>query len=242
MNIETHILTWNRYNTIHLTINHYKQFGKVIVHDNFSDDGTWEIGEMLGAEMRLFGKAGVLDDGEYLKVKNNAWKGSQADWVIVVDDDEILYHPYLLTQLQVFKDDGVTIIQPKGFAVFSNDMPVNNWLDITDGIVDENYSKLCCFNPKALTEISYEYGCHRNTRPKGRVKIGQAGVLLHYQAVGGVQRMIDRHKLYEPRRLRSPVNVRWGLGKEYGYSEESKKQWFKERLEKSGTLSEAGLL
>ena len=223
MKIETHILTWNRYSTIHLTVNYYKQFGKVIVHDNFSDDGTWDIGEMLGAEMRLFGKAGVLDDGEYLKVKNNAWKGSDADWVIVVDDDEILYHPYLLTQLQVAKNDGITVIKPKGFAIVSNDMPVSDWTEIMDGIRDENYDKLCCFDPKALAEIGYEYGCHRNTRPKGKVVQKEMGVLLHYQAVGGAQRMIERHRLYEERRLKSPVNVRRGLGKEYGYSEESKR-------------------
>ena len=92
LKIETHLITWNRSDTIHLTVSHYLKLGRVIVYDNFSDDNTREICEALGAEVMMFGVAGVLSDQAYLDVKNKCWNNSDADYVIVCDDDEILYH------------------------------------------------------------------------------------------------------------------------------------------------------
>lgn len=241
MKIETYIIAWNRESTIHLTINHYAQLGKVFLYDNFSTDSTREIAESLGADVRLFGREGVLDDGVYLDIKNHCWKKSDADWVIIVDDDEILYHPYLKIELQLAKDSGATLIHPQGFAIYSNEMPVKEWVEIMDGIKDDQYSKLCCFDPKAITDINYVYGCHE-ARPKGRVREVFKLFLLHYHCVGGAERMINRHALYAPRRLKSPVNVRWKLGEEYGFTPDSKRRWFRDRLEKSVPFIKAGLL
>ncbi len=170
MKIEAHIIGWNRSDTIAMTVRHYKSFcDKVIYHDNISEDDTRFIAAGLMADVRLFGMSGVLDDSQYLTVKNNAWKNSDADWVIVVDDDEILYHPNLIEELQFAKDSGATIIRPKGFGIFSNEMPVNEWTELMSGVPDENYSKLCVFNPKAIQEIGYIYGCHQ-AKPVGLVR------------------------------------------------------------------------
>jgi glycosyltransferase involved in cell wall biosynthesis len=246
MKVETYIVTWNREDTIHLTIKHYLELGSVIIYDNWSTDRTREIAESLGAEVRVFGQMGVLDDQAYKDLKNNCWKKSTADWVIVVDDDEILLldnTEYLKNTLLSLKIEGYSIVKPRGYAMFSNDMPVNNWTEIKTGIIDNKYSKLCCFNPKKITDIGYEYGCHTHMKdyPKGDVSIFDGLFLLHYNAVGGPERMIKRHQLYEPRRQRSAVNMKWGLGKEYGYSAESKRIWFKEQLEKSEILFGDGL-
>lgn len=244
MKVETYIVTWNREDVIHLTVNYYKQLGKVIVYDNFSDDKTREICESLGAEVRLFGRAGVLDDQAYIDVKNNCWKGSQADWVIIVDDDEILWHPNLLNILieSTICSIPVCAFKPNGYSIYSDSMPINSWLEITTGFEDEKYSKICCFNPQKIQSINYVYGCHEcNPVTNGISVIANRGInLLHYHGVGGAERMIKRHQLYEPRRQKSQVNMRWGLGKEYGYSAESKRKWFQEQLEKSSTLFEDG--
>lgn len=240
MRIETHIVTWNRADTIHLTVQYYQAFSKVIVHDNFSTDQTRDILEALSAEVRLFGRAGVLDELEYLKVKNHVWKGSDADFVLLVDDDEIIYHPELINVLQRAITNGDTIFKPKGFSIYSNDMPVNKWTEIMTGIPDEKYNKPCCFSPR-INEINYAPGCHE-AKPRGDLKYNNELILLHYHGVGGVERMIKRHQEYEPRRQKSEFNMRWGCGKEYGFSPESKRQWFKEQLEKSVPFSEAGLL
>lgn len=236
MTIETFIITWNRENTIHLTLKYYLALGTVTLYDNFSEDRTREIAEEMGADVRLFGRAGVLDDQVYCDIKNHCWKRSRADWVIVVDDDEILWSPDLLGDLSRIRE---TVIKPVGFSIFSNDMPKADWTELMTGVPDDQYSKLCCFNPQKITDINYVYGCHV-ARPKGEIYIHEGLHLLHYRAVGGAERLIERHKLYEPRRQRSAINMRWGLGGHYketvDHPEETRK-WFSENLQKSYVLS-----
>jgi glycosyltransferase involved in cell wall biosynthesis len=224
MRVETFIIGWNREDTIHLTIQHYKKLGEVIYFDNFSDDNTRTIAESLGADVRLFGRSGELDDQTYLDIKNHCFKRSTADWVIIVDDDEILYHPFLLTELQKATDSGQTIFHTQGFNIHSDLMPVNDWLEIRTGENNANYSKLCLFNPQQVKDIRYNYGCHYS-RPVGNLIYSPTTLhLLHYRDVGGVERLIARHKLYASRL--SQVNKNYNLGHHYTESEESKrKQW-----------------
>ncbi len=235
MRIETYIICWNREESIELTIKHYQRLGKVILYDNFSTDDTRFIADELGVEVNVFGREGILDDSEYLKVKNNVWKQSTADWVIVVDDDEILWHPNLIEELQFARDSGATIVQPQGVGIFSNQMPVYEWTELMDGVIDDNYSKLCVFDPKAIQEIGYVFGCHQ-ARPKGRIRQVNKLFLLHYRAVGGVKRLIERHKLYEPRRQKSAINMKWNLGANYAEESSKKTEWFNDNLSKSSKL------
>lgn len=211
-------MAWNEAETIAISIRHYQQFcDKVILLDNFSDDDTREIAEKMGAEVRLFGIKGVLDDREYTKIKNNVWKGSDADWVIVVDADEILYLD------QGFFKYEATIIKPQGWQVISREMPKENWLEITNGFAYDQYSKLCCFRPKEIQEINYLHGCHV-ANPKGNVNIFEAGILFHYRNVGGPERLVARHALYRERM--SDWNKRWNAGGHYLYEDQQRrKEW-----------------
>ena len=93
MTIDTYIIAYNEIETIGLTIKYYQTFSNVTLFDNFSDDGTPELARHLGATVMTFGRKGELNDAEYLKIKNRAWKKSKADFVIIVDADEILEQP-----------------------------------------------------------------------------------------------------------------------------------------------------
>lgn len=232
MKIDCFFIAWNEAETIHLTIRHYQKFCRsVTVFDNFSTDNTRDIAEENGAIVKLFGVEGQLNDHEYLKVKNNCWKGSDADWVIVCDADEILYHQYLGEFLAEEKAKGTSIISPAGYSMYSNDAPRETWFDIRTGIRDEAYSKLICFDPKAITEIGYIYGCHE-AKPQGRVKYAtDQAKLLHYKYVGGIERTLARHRLYEARK--APINRRWNLGHVYGMNEDLQRKNFYENLEAS---------
>ncbi len=239
MKIEAFIIAWNREDTIDFTINHYLEFcSSVTLFDNHSTDNTREFAEKERVTIHTFGTPGVLNDQDYLQIKNNCWKVSDADWVIVVDDDEILYHPNLIEELQLAKDSGATIIKPQGFGIFSNSMPELDWTELMSGVPDSNYSKLCVFNPKAIQEIGYIYGCHQ-AKPVGRIRLVEKLYLLHYRAVGGADRLIERHKLYEPRRQKSPVNMKWDLGGHYRKTVENPEEtrsWFSENLANSKPL------
>lgn len=211
MNVECFFLNWNEADTIDLTINHYKQFcGKITVYDNHSDDGSDQIAKMAGCEVIKFGTPGELNDADYRTVKNTCWKNSAADWVIVVDLDEVLSYPNLRAVLQVTKSSGKTIFRTQGYNMVSRKVPACYWEQVQTGIKNDEYSKLVCFNPRAIKEINYEYGCHKAS-PVGDIQWAQETLsLLHYRCVGGVQRLIDRHALYEKRL--SEINRRWKMG------------------------------
>lgn len=225
MNIDCHFIAFNESETIHLTIKHYQQFCRqVYVYDNFSTDNTREIAESMGCIVQPFGIAGQLNDAEYIKVKNNCWKGSDADWVIVCDADEIL----AFVDYTSLKNAGVTVIKPQGYNMFSEYLPKENWGEVTFGIADNNYSKLACFDPKAVTEIGYIYGCHE-AKPQGRIVYGIGGaMLLHYKNVGGAKRLADRHALYASRM--SPINKRFKLGHQYEEPRETTIKYFHDHL------------
>lgn len=227
-NIETYIIAFNEAETIHLTIKHYQAFSKVILFDNFSDDNTREIAEEMGAEVRLFGRKGELNDAEYLKVKNRAWKGSKADFVIIVDADEILQEP---------KDFSGTIWKTRGFNIYSHDMPKESFSEIQTGLWDESYSKSVIFSPK-LTDINFSYGCHKSD-PKGDVRYShEVLTLFHYRAIGGPERMVKRHEMY--RKRMSYLNKTLGLGSHYLYDDNRRRKEWREYYERSVEYSRAG--
>lgn len=227
MNIEAYIITWNREDIIHLTINHYKSFcSKVVIYDNFSEDKTREIAESMGCEVRLFGKAGELNDQHYLDVKNHCWKGSKADWVIVCDDDEIIWDEGALLS--------ASIIKTQGYEMFSYDVPGKKWSEVKTGIKNDNYSKLVMFDPKRIKEIGYVYGCHE-AKPKGDVVYSSyVYPLYHYRSIGGPDRLIKRHNQYKERL--SAINKKWNLGHHYLQSEDQKRREWKESYERSEIL------
>lgn len=238
---EAFIIAWNEQDSIHLTIQHLKTFcDKITVYDNFSTDDTPEICASMGCAVSQFGTPGELNDVHYTNLKNSCWKGSGADWVLVCDMDEILYHSDLKFILKQDKLYGSTIFKTRGFNMISNEMPLTSWLDIQTGVPDKSYSKLVIFDPKAITDINYIHGCHE-AKPAGRLTWGSVELpLLHYRCVGGVERLINRHKLYAPRL--SDVNRRWKMGNyEYALDEklcQEKRVEFAALLENSRPLDQ----
>jgi len=229
MRVDAFIIAFNEAETIALTIKHYQQFCQnITIYDNFSTDETREIALSLGAKVKMFGVKGVLSDKEYLKVKNQCWKDSRADFVIVCDSDEILWHPNLQEAL---KED-CTIFTTYGWNVYSEDVPRETFHEITTGYHDGNYSKSIIFSPKAIKEITYHYGCH-NATPKGDLRYSKEVLtLFHYRNIGGYERLSKRHELYRERL--SDLNKQLGLGIHYTYSEEQRRKEWYQHLENSG--------
>lgn len=242
--VEAFVLAWNESETIRLTLSHYNSFcEKVTLFDNYSTDGTPDIARSMGADVKQFGTPGVLSDDDYLTVKNNCWKKSKADWVIVCDSDEILWagdHVGITSILTIASTMGETIFKTVGFDVVSNDMPKDRFLEIRTGYRNDNYSKSVCFDPKAISEINFKYGCHVS-KPKGNViYYPRPLVLMHYRNIGGPQRLVDRHALYRPRM--SEKNKRFGLGCHYEYTDEQRIiEWY-EKYDNSKELSRVGYL
>jgi hypothetical protein len=223
--IEAYIICWNEIETIQFTIDHYKKVcDRIVFYDNHSNDGTQEVIKDNGCELVTFGTVGKLEDREYIKIKNNCWKGSKADWVIVCDCDEIIWHKNFIDVINFEQSRGRTVFKSIGFDMFSEDMPKDDFLEIQTGIPSLNYSKIAVFSPK-IKSINYVYGCHV-ADPVGGVSYSSERLnLFHYRNIGGVERLKNRHQQYRERL--SEHNKRFGLGIHYTYdNEQREKDWY----------------
>lgn len=249
MNIDLHILCYNEADIIRLVLRHYKKFCRnLYVYDNYSTDGSREIAESEGAIVSLFGDK-WFDDENNRQQKNKCWIGSDADFVICCDMDEVLYADYadterqgpeftltdLETRLEIgLNESGYTIWKTKGMQVMSDNMPKHDLLEVTTGFPFSNYSKNIIFNPKEITAINYNHGSHR-CEPEGNVVWSEESLyVLHYKHIGGVQRTIDRYREYQPRMSKNNRKNGWGV--HYNRTEQSIREEWNERMAKSKNL------
>lgn len=199
---------------------HYSKFcEKLIMYDQYSNDGSRELAESLGIEVRNFGRPGILNDQWYLDVKNNCWKeckGQGIDYVIVVDIDEFVQIPPNLVG---------TFPKVVGYNMISEDLPKNNILEINTGEPSEAYSKQAIFNPDAVKEINYVHGCHKhNAVGNFTTNLNTTCDLYHMRMIGGVDRIIERHAIYRARM--SEFNKKHKMGFHYQHSDNAKRdEW-----------------
>jgi hypothetical protein len=242
MRIECFLLAWNEISIMPFVIRHYQKFcDKITIYDNHSTDGSAELARSMGCEVIPFGDK-FFNDQHNMEVKNNCWKGSDADWVIVADFDEIMI-PSRSQLLPYFKNDdwyvtnewdGITIFKTIGWQIMSEEMPKDDLLEITNGYRFDNYSKNVIFNPKEIHEINYNPGAHR-CNPIGNVVWSEEHLyVLHYKHIGGVERTIKRYREYQKRM--SKINRQRGWGVHYNQTPVQLRKEWNERMAISKSL------
>lgn len=160
----------------------------ITIFDNESTDDTASISRNLRCEVIPI-QSGGLVDRILLDTKNECWKDSQADWVVVCDTDEFLQ----VNQAELERIDtcGVTILYTKGFDMVGSD---GNPEKITNRYPNNWYSKCLCFKRTAIESINYTPGAHQ-CHPIGHVQWSQlAYELFHYKYLS-VDLAIERTKL-----------------------------------------------
>jgi len=174
-------------------LKHYESFVDVFtIFDNCSTD---ESVKMLKVHPKVrvvsFDSGGKFDESAILWIKNQAWKASRglADFVIVCDMDEFLYHPDPESLLKLLRDREYTLLHTNGYEMASEQLPEFSGTSITTlvtkGVPDsKHYSKTLLFDPDKLTEINFNAGCHKSY-PAGTVKAYQSKdvKLLHCKYV-----------------------------------------------------------
>lgn len=221
MRIEAFLVCWNESEIMPLVVKHYHRFcDKITILDNWSTDGSDKLAESLGCEVIKFGTK-FFDDQENMNIKNSCWKGTDADWVVVADFDEIPI-------IYILDTDEFTICRTQGWQIMSDEMPKNDITEITNGFKFDNYSKSIIFSPKYITDINYNPGAHK-CDPKGDVRWSKKIYsVLHYKHIGGVQRTIDRYKEYKPRMSKNNRKNGWGV--HYNRSEQSIREEWNQRM------------
>jgi glycosyltransferase involved in cell wall biosynthesis len=219
MKISLYFINFNDIEYLPFIKKHYGAFcHRIVMYDNYSDDGSRLLAQKLGFEVRLFGQRGQLNDQHYLDVKNHCWKEARGhdDYVIVCDADEFIQLPY----------GGLKCSAPivEGFNMISDKMPVSHITEISTGAPSEAYSKQAIFDPNKITEINFVHGCHKNNIQGDITRSGLPVKLLHYRMIGGVNRILERHEVY--RKRMSAFNRKHRMGYHYLHSDEQKKiEW-----------------
>ena len=229
--IEIYGICYNEEKMLPYFIRHYSKLGDIILYDNYSTDKTDEIAKAAGIKVIKFDTGDKFRDDIHMYIKNNCWKKSSADWVIVCDVDEFIYHPKLTKILEHTTD---TIFKPIGYDMFSKNFPTTNgqiYEEITNGVESDGYSKFCLFNPKKIKEINFSPGAHISN-PTGIVKINTtSGIKLLHMKQLSIEHVIDRYTFFKSRLSEQNIKNRWGV--QYNFPIETVTNSFNENLKKS---------
>lgn len=246
MNVHCHLLACDEEIIIPYALRHYLSFcSNVVVHDLGSKDSTMDIAKSSGAEIRQWDSGGIFDDRQNLKIKNECWHGTDADWIIVADCDEIIFFPDGVEKtLTAYTKSGLPIAKPFGYEMTSPTLPKTNgqiYEEIKYGGRDDKwYSKCALFSPKLVKFISYSPGAHQvsgtlhNGQPFGNpVEFSiPYFYLLHYRQLGSIERMAE---LYDKRRAKlceNNVKMNWGWNGEGIVHATDKRNFILSRLER----------
>lgn len=130
----------------------------IVVLDNESDDNgqTRQICANNSVRFETFSTGGVMDESALIYLRNNAWKGSKADFVIVCDSDELVD-----VNIDVLKqsESGAwwNLCQCQGVELFGR---INEDLGKFYGTKSEGYSKSVLFHRPSVVDMNFAPGSH----------------------------------------------------------------------------------
>lgn len=226
MKIDLYARCWNEKDLLPFFFLHYdKLVQRYIIYDDASTDNSREI-------LRLNPKVELRPMPSYdpesrinsaLALQETCWKESRgiADWVIVTDIDEHLYHPDMHQYLANCRARGVTIIPALGYQMLSEHFPENSNLlcqSVTNGACYPSYSKLNIFSPSEIDAVNYAPGRHR-AAPTGNVVLPARDelLLLHYHYLS-FERLRKRYAQFVARQRKTDIAMGWG--EQYSWSSE----------------------
>ena len=181
MKIDVFAVCYNEERLLPYFFRHYKQFAnEITIYDNYSTDKSRDIAEKEGANVILWDTGGEYREDLMFSLKSTCWKDSKADWAIVIDIDEFVYHENLL---QVLGSIQGTVIMPRTFNMYSDGFPMTTG-QIYDEVVMgvDGQGKMNLFKLEEIKEINYDAGCH-NAKPEGNfiLNVNSEILTLHFR-------------------------------------------------------------
>ena len=243
MTVHLYTLCYNEMKILPFAVDYWRSVAdEVFVLDNGSTDGSVEYLTGLEHINLIHFNSDGFNDKTHKDLKNKVWKASKgkADWVIVCDLDEFLWSPEgIRNTLERFSKDGVTIVKPDGYNIYSETFPSHEdgvflWDVCNQGVRDQGFDKVIAFNPNTIVEMNYTPGAHK-CGPKGLLKwnyqIADRSVkLLHFKNLS-LDYILKRYDEYNKRLSKLNKERRWGI--QYTRPAERTKREFENNLKKS---------
>lgn len=221
MKIEVHTLAHQQIELVNYVMRHYSGWADIIAYAGYSTDGTEALLEKLGAKIVFLETDNKANDKVFLDMKNNCWKGSKADWVIVTDFDELVHHRVSVPGY--LEKSKATLIRPAHWEMYSDAFPTEE-KQITELINTGSRGsyKFNTFRPSEISEMNFDVGCHM-AHPTGNVIVDDywssipgytpetddAIMTLHYRNLG--KEYVYHRNEYTASRL-SSINRKMGWG------------------------------
>ena len=218
MRVHLYAQCWNDAFMLPYFFRHYDSFVDryVIFDDGSSDDSQAILRQHPRVELRRFIRSDphsfVLSEQT---LSNECWKESRdsADWVIVTDIDEHLFHPAMAAYLRQSAAAGITLLPALGFQMISDDVPRDGdrLCEVCRrGAPWSQMMKPSIFNPRAIVDINFTTG-RDGAAPVGEVRVPQRDeiLLLHYKYLDISRTHARHHELLRGLGATDLAN-RWG--------------------------------
>lgn len=232
MIIHVYALCWNEEKMLPYFFKHYDNIAdQYYIFDNDSTDSSLSIlkshPKVIIDRFEVKGNSLVEAAQEQF---NQFWKNSRgkADWVIVCEVDEHIYHPDFRKYLEECTAKGITLIIPNGYEMVSDYFPDNNkplFETIREGVKSVVMDKPQIFNPNAIEEINFSPGRH-TALPVGNIvkPANKETLLLHYKYLG-FDYVNSRSSALKQGLREMDVANRWGI--QYLWNEQQRLEQFK---------------
>lgn len=205
--VEIHIVAFNEELILPYTLRHYRTFAsRIIVHDGGSTDKTVAIATEAGAEVRAWDTGGKINDVLLRELKETAWQGTNADWVGMVDADELIHFPGGAWEaLAAYEKVKLAIVKPHGWEMESPELPTTDgqiYEEINHGARDDRwYAKPVFFSARRVARIKFSAGAHECVAElhggllmANPVRFSEPrAVLMHYHHIGSVERIGEKY-------------------------------------------------
>lgn len=201
MTVDVFTFAWNEAAFLPYFLRHYQTFARSItLHDNGSTDGTDRLAREAGCRVVTNDTGGRIDNERLAYLKNTCWKGSDADWVVVCDCDELLYARDVVGELAKYRAAGEAVPTPVGYEMLADQFPTTAgqvYDEVRHGFPDPLYAKAVVFDPR-IAEIGYGLGAH-GCDPVGAVPLRASTLkLLHFRYLG-IDHLAAKWARYRPR-------------------------------------------
>ena len=217
MTIDVFAVCYNEEIILPYFLKHYKKFARnITIYDNMSTDNSVQIMNEHGVNVIPYDTQGKMDESTYLNIKNNCWKGSDADWVIVCDMDELIYHENII---EVLTNTHANHIVTEGYEMMSESLPTTEgqiYEELKFGYFKPAYSKPCLFKPSEIKNINFTPGSHtaRPTGPNIIIIKNSVIKLLNYKYLNR-EVLIKKYEHYKVRQSDEMKKNSWGNYQEW---------------------------